>query len=99
MPSFSDHEYANLQQLWRRQGVKEGRFTMKIEMGHALDQLIEMTDEFRGYRFPIWEEFTTRCLPNTPSTLADVRIKTIELTNEQLRAIRILLCGPPERKS
>lgn len=98
MPSFSEQEYDRLIEGWRRQGVAEGRALLKEEMGLTLDKMIQMTSKDQPYRFPIWSDLKTHMCSVGNDRIPMVSVRSIDISHDQLVAIRILLCGAPERK-
>lgn len=92
---FSDAEYTNLRELWRKKGIAEGVCRANETMGEVLDQLAHKARN-SPYLVPHW-------IPVRPMTYDDAlrppdMPKVIELTREQIMAIRVLLCGQPNKE-
>lgn len=92
---FSDAEYSKLREIWRREGVAEGVFRANERMGEVLDQIAHES-RHRPYLVPYW-------VPVKPMTYDDAlrppdMPKNIELTRDQIMAIRVLLCGQPTKE-
>jgi len=76
----------------------EGRALLREEMGHTLDRMIQMTSKDQPYRFPIWSDLETHMCNVGNCRIPMISVRSIEVSHDQLVAIRILLCGAPERK-
>lgn len=89
--TFSTEEYSNLCENIRRDGVAEGMRGCKDAMGETLDAII---DSMHGgpWRFPTWDEFWLKGM-GTAAPIPTKRPGVVELTTDQLIAIRVLLCG------
>ena len=92
---FSNTEYTNLREIWRKQGIAEGVFRANETMGEVLDQLAH--DARNGpYLVPHW--VPVRPMKYDDSLRPPDMPKVIELTSDQIIAIRVLLCGQPTKR-
>ena len=89
---FSDEEYLNIIENIRNQGFAEGMAEAKEEMGRVLDGIVESMNKSTPYRFPIWDTKTINMRGAAEPLDCDYP-RSVELTREQLRAIRIWLCA------
>lgn len=91
--TFSTEELDNIYQNTHRQGEAKGRHEARKEMGEILDRMIQNMDSFIPYRFPTW---VSSYMPGKGSQTAIeyIRPECVELSKQQLAAVRILLCGP-----
>ena len=89
---FTTEEYCNLIENIRRQGVAEGMAMAKREMGESLD-LIADSMNFMPYRFPVWRRDHIAGM-GAAQPIECPRPGHVELTKDQLEAIRMWLCGP-----
>ena len=95
MDNFTNEQLSNLIENIRAQGVAEGRFRAREELGEALDRIAEGLHHGEPYRFPYWhmDYFKTY---GAQKPIAAIRPSCIELRRPELEAIRFWLCGPPK---